>query len=879
MKKTIKYYIPILLLLISAGMITVSAQYEGENNVRVAMVPSLADNILKRITDAGYNYVQRSFLPGIGDTVEWDNGDYRFFDDDTASHEYFDRIVDEFLDVHSFNRRFGTNLQIIPAIMLGSRFSNNLRYTDLEREIKWEPLTEMVPEKILIYHIDKNHHAPGSKLKGVLGLIFGNMASKDECYKTVSLDDQLSKDKYEKYRCPSYAPDPEGYDKAIRAIFEVIATAFEEAKSQASGSTFPDSVAYVHIGSDEPYLVDLAPVARKHQFLVGQSQIDKEWIANNRNTRGNIERIDIERCSEYDENCFSLKFRAIQEEVIISDTTIDSIYFDTLIVSRLISDTISCVDGDYPVATAYPLDSNGILIIDSANIKLPYNYSLTRNDETRGTTGYIYTGEPDTSQIQALMVCAISRIVDTISNATDVNSTTRPFRNSRVIVYADAFDKYKKGGTFNISGAVPMLMSEHPQCTSRVIFQPYQYDETHRDLGTTTIKGWLCSQWGGISAPNSEEKHYKFKGDFNYALHGNFYHSDSALSFFHDNGFSTMQTYGWAGPSFYSSASIEKFANYFRMARSAISTDRSKNIGYVAVNWKYDEPSWLNGNSDNLYAQNYRYVIYEYAAQLLNPSLCHFSRANSASRNSSFFGNLMPTLNSPIASSFQVDEFTTRRLDYLTVLQNHFYPDLDDSLNLTGQKESVPFYDAITYCNNLSIKENLEPVYTFTGSRLNKTKEINPDLVISDASTVRADYSSNGYRIPTVEELERGIDDTTIIVEGSISEWVWHSTASDPELCAGFYYYNHLTNTEVEASGNIGGISKSFRIVTDIEDTIVITGSGDILQKKAIAKKVILMYDATFESWDNAKYYAGENIYIAKETDIPAGAEIYFKTD
>ena len=179
----------------------------------------------------------------------------------------------------------------------------------------------------------------------------------------------------------------------------------------------------------------------------------------------------------------------------------------------------------------------------------------------------------------------------------------RPFRNSRIIVYADAFDKYKKGGTFNISGAVPMLLSEHPQCTSRVIFQPYQYDETHRDLGTTTIKGWLCSQWGGISAPNSEEKHYKFKGDFNYA------------------------------------------------------------------------------------------------------------------------------------------------------------------------------------------------------------------------------------------------------------------------------------NTEVEASGNIGGISKSFRIVTDIEDTIVITGSGDILQKKAIAKKVILMHDATFESWDNAIYYAGENIYIAKETDMPAGAEVYYHTN
>ena len=644
MKKIINYYL--MLIIITAFPIMVMAQYEGNDKVRVAVSPvtEVPENFLRRISASGYNYINIDFNPQMRYIAEWDNGRYRYFNDSQAPHVYFDLIVEAFLDVHDFNRAHGTSLQVIPSVMLASRFSNNLRYTDLEREIKWEPITKMVIENWLIFWIYEMRDDPKSELDEAtaLRLIFReayNKQAKDNLFSTVSLGEQLDSTEYRYFRCPSFAPDPNGYDRAVSGIFQVIATAFEEAKDMAvsdSITPFPDSIAYVHIGHDEPYLIDIAPVARIHQFLVGQSQLDKEWISENCNERGNIQQLSIPRCSEYDTGCFSLRFSTVEETHIITDTTIDSVTWDTIIIydtitiSRLFSDTVSCVEGDEPVSITNPLDSNGIPVLDSADIRLPYNYSQTRGDETRGSYGYFYYGDPDTSQIQALMVNEVARIVDTISQAADFyNSSALPFRNSRIIVYADAWDRWKKGGTFHTSGAVPLLAQDYPQCTSRVVFEPYQYDETHRDVGRTLVLPWYCYQSGDPTQPNSKEHHYKFEGKINYRLSGNFYETDSSLSFFHNNEFKTLQTYAWAGPSIYSSASPEKFANFSRMAQAAINTDTTKNIGYVSVNFRSDEPDWAITDPNNLYAQNYRFVFFEYAAQLLNPLIAHFGHINS----------------------------------------------------------------------------------------------------------------------------------------------------------------------------------------------------------------------------------------------------------
>lgn len=880
-----------LMVLLSAVHWKAAGQYEGNDKIRVAFanIDGLPDNFLRRIAAAGYNYVSVDFLPIIDDTSEWDNGRYRFFDDPSAPNTYYRRIRNAFLAVHDFNRQNGTKLQVMPTVILGSRFSNSLRYTGLENAIKWEPVRQMKIENWLTKQIHDN--ASGSALEDApfLRLIFRIAVHilDLQLYSTVPDATLLANDEFGAFRCPSYAPDPIGYDLAIRSIFQVIASAFEAAKDMAMTTpqtTFPDSIACVNIGHDEPYLVDMALVERKHQFLVGQSQLDKEWIYNNCN-QGNIFKFPFTRATEQDEYCYSLRIRAINDTLFHPDTTIDSITMDTvfridtMVVNRLETDTVSCEEGDEVVSVSYPyLDTSGYLVIDSADLRIPYNYAQTREDETRSSVGSIYYGEPLAFQIQNLMANAVARIVDTITNAADAeNASARPLSNCKVIVMADAWDNWKKGGTFHVSGAVQRLAQLSPQCTSRVIFEPYQYDETHRDAGATSIYDWHCYQSGNNTGSHPHK--YGFEGGIRYGLYGNYYNPDSVLAFFHSKGFKTMQTYAWADPSKYSNASPEKFANFSRMAEAAINTDRSKNIGYMSVNWQSGSPDWQGTDPDNLYAQNYRFVFFEYAAQLLNPSISHFTHTIAGQRNGTFFGNLLPVLNSPITRSFLVDQFSVRRMDYLVQVQNHFHPDLDDSLNITGSKGKVPFYDALLYCNNLSIKENLEPVYTISGMRRNTAKEVQPDVVVAAASEVRADLSRNGYRIPTLQEIQRAIIDTAVLVDDPTNEWIWHGTAADSSLCAGFYYYNHITNSEVLAPGQTGGVNKAFRVVTGIPDTVIITGYGDNLQKYAIARKVILMYDAFFDATDHGKYFAGENIIIREETDMPGGAEVLLKSE
>ena len=60
--------------------------------------------------------------------------------------------------------------------------------------------------------------------------------------------------------------------------------------------------------------------------------------------------------------------------------------------------------------------------------------------------------------------------------------------------------------------------------------------------------------------------------------------------------------------------------------------------------------------------------------------------------------------------------------------------------------EWVTWYDAAAFCNKLSETEGFSPVYTITG--LNK----NGDHII--AASVSADWTSNGYRLPTEAEWE-----------------------------------------------------------------------------------------------------------------------------
>jgi formylglycine-generating enzyme required for sulfatase activity len=121
-----------------------------------------------------------------------------------------------------------------------------------------------------------------------------------------------------------------------------------------------------------------------------------------------------------------------------------------------------------------------------------------------------------------------------------------------------------------------------------------------------------------------------------------------------------------------------------------------------------------------------------------------------------------------ISAAFHMSENDITRAQFTTVT-GLADPSLAENSTGTGDPvQQVNWYHAIYFCNMLSIKEGLTPVYSVNGS----TKPANwlslsggmiplTDNAIWDA--VSADWSANGYRLPT--EME----------------WMWAAIGADKE--------------------------------------------------------------------------------------------------
>ena len=96
--------------------------------------------------------------------------------------------------------------------------------------------------------------------------------------------------------------------------------------------------------------------------------------------------------------------------------------------------------------------------------------------------------------------------------------------------------------------------------------------------------------------------------------------------------------------------------------------------------------------------------------------------------------------------------------------------------------ERVSWYDAIYFCNKLSVAKGYEPVYSVNGNTDIKKWNYTPHQGKSISDEVTQNTSANGYRLPTVEEWQyaaKGGQDYTYAGSNELDEVAWYKGNSN----------------------------------------------------------------------------------------------------
>jgi len=110
------------------------------------------------------------------------------------------------------------------------------------------------------------------------------------------------------------------------------------------------------------------------------------------------------------------------------------------------------------------------------------------------------------------------------------------------------------------------------------------------------------------------------------------------------------------------------------------------------------------------------------------------------------YGDVKP-VHTVTLSAFSIGKYEVTQALYESVMGYNpsYFNGFTDSTNRPA--EQVTWYDAVEFCNMLSEKERLQPVYVINGR--------NPETGYPiKSATVMTDWSKNGYRLPTEAQWE-----------------------------------------------------------------------------------------------------------------------------
>lgn len=692
-------------------------------------------------------------MAGIGEIItrDWQNGEYVGVDTGMASG-----VIQAFTDCSMFG------LKYIPVLPSANHWSKEWINTN-NSSITYQPYIANV----------MGNNANNNLISDDLVLQFINLffnLKKNTSIHKISI-------------VPSYAQNDSGFDKSYRSLLrDVIQYAFDQ-------TGLPDSAFdLIHLGNDEPCTYDHG-VAYEQKLLVGKSQEDLKWMYEN-----DANHYGVSRCVITPEALVTPDSTATQDEWAAYYEATSAQNYQNILTSLSENGRKAFVYTDtvYFYDFADPGYKNGLRALIAENFSRRVQHTM---DFLPGVRCIYYGDIMDPEHIGGYFGTA-----DALQNLSDdsvtVQGVSTPITEKVLFMpwlYPNSFTHELEGEftgaklNTSVTSVVIGYSAAYQACN--VLFPPGS------GLSVAILRG-LCK--AGVTKFAYDQVVTKNSVDISVAFNatGGLYHLDSTLQHFVNNKFPVVYMNALEKGTV-SSHTLAQLVKVLEEPLKFTPAQRdSFMLGYAVVAWGED---WIDTNS--IYNQHPAFNNIEIFSSAFN--------WNSAGNSMLMFGDVRRnnTLNlfwarNPVSIT-----------DYFSTMKDLFNSYLADSANATLR--TANFYDAVQFCNLLSIREGLTPVYTLSDIKYNSlwnTGDLDtvrhqfnvrgPGIL---SAIVQANTGANGYRLPNASEIQTLSMDTAFVNDTATTEWIWRGDSVLPTV------FNHSTlDTVTSANENQG---HAFRVI------------------------------------------------------------------